>query len=465
MHITHRRDTAWIRNRIGHRFHASLRPDTTPHTGGISLTDIDLDHASGPPAEDLPSPGIRTDAAPPGGSGNEAAGEQDPSEVLRQAKEHAYEQLRQSEERLRLALESAEMGAWELDLRSGDAPVRSPRHDRIFGYDEPLDDWSLEIFLDHVHPDDRESVRWKYRDALREGTWGFECRIIRADGELRWIAARGEFFHDAERRPIRAIGTVKDITDRKRTERTLRELNETLEERVAKRTAALVRSEERLRRAASKLTMAEQEERRRISQILHNDLQQQLHGVQMKLKIARRKAQTGASAEALRELDEAREWIERGVKTTRQLTVDLSPPVLESEGLAEMLGWLVSQMREMHGLEVRLVAERDVRLPDEDMRVLLFQIVRELLFNVVKHAGTERATVELRRTDEGRVLRIVDEGRGFDVERAAERAERGGGFGLFSIHERLRLFGGRMEIDSAPGEGTRVDVHVPGAAG
>ncbi|WP_331236473.1 PAS domain S-box protein [Natronorarus salvus] len=127
----------------------------------------------------------------------------------------------ESEERLRLALEAAELGAWELDLRTGESPVRSPQHDRIFGYEEPLEDWSVDRFLEHVHPEDREAVERLFDDAFETGEWTFECRIVRADGEERWVEAHGEFEFDDGGEPIRAIGVVRDVTERKERERTL----------------------------------------------------------------------------------------------------------------------------------------------------------------------------------------------------------------------------------------------------
>jgi|GEM_PF-1197328 len=130
--------------------------------------------------------------------------------------------LRQTDQRLRLALEAGGLGTWELDFRSKSAPVRSPEHDRIFGYEEPLDDWSFERFLEHVHPDDRDAVEESFDDASHTSEWSFECRIVRDDGEQRWISADGEFFYDGEGDPIRAVGVVEDVTERKELERELR---------------------------------------------------------------------------------------------------------------------------------------------------------------------------------------------------------------------------------------------------
>ncbi|WP_255192379.1 PAS domain-containing protein [Natronobeatus ordinarius] len=141
----------------------------------------------------------------------------------------AMEELRESEERLRLALEAGEMGTWELDLQTEDSPVRSPRHDRIFGYEEPLEDWGFETFLEHVHPEDREEVKRRFETAFETGTWEFECRIVRADGERRVIAAQGEFYFDDGGEPTRAVGVVRDVTDRYERERHLEDANARLE--------------------------------------------------------------------------------------------------------------------------------------------------------------------------------------------------------------------------------------------
>jgi len=129
--------------------------------------------------------------------------------------------LRQSERRLRLALQAGDVGTWELDLRSEESPVRSPEHDRIFGYTEPLDDWCFEIFLDHVHPDDRAAVEQRFEAAFETGHWEFECRIHRVDGVERWITAVGEFHTDSNGEPVRAVGVVRDITERMDHQRAL----------------------------------------------------------------------------------------------------------------------------------------------------------------------------------------------------------------------------------------------------
>ncbi|MEP0546692.1 MAG: PAS domain S-box protein [Rhodothermales bacterium] len=130
----------------------------------------------------------------------------------------AEDALRANKQRLRLAVDAAEMGTWDLDVRTGEA-VRSPRHDAIFGYAEPLPAWTYEQFLDHVHPDDRDSISQSFDAAIAAGTeWHFEGRIHRADGALRWIWARGVPHRDESGEVARFVGGIIDITKRKEAE-------------------------------------------------------------------------------------------------------------------------------------------------------------------------------------------------------------------------------------------------------
>lgn len=127
---------------------------------------------------------------------------------------------RDSEEGLRLALQAAEIGHWELDLVTG-AARRTPLHDKIFGYAEMLPEWNYEAFLDHVHPEDRARVDESFQAGVEAGDWDFECRIIRADKETRWIWVSGHVFHDHAGNKLRMLGLVADITERKGSEAAL----------------------------------------------------------------------------------------------------------------------------------------------------------------------------------------------------------------------------------------------------
>jgi len=244
---------------------------------------------------------------------------------------------------------------------------------------------------------------------------------------------------------------IEDITERKQAEDALHQLNQTLEEQVVLRTA-------QVQSLAAALTLAEQEERRRIAQILHDDLQQQLYRIQVQLLTILPEADSDPRVAA--HAQKVHTWLDDAIRITRQLTVELSPPILLEEGLTEALGWLSAQMTASYGLQVSIRAVHAFSLPDEDIRVLLLQLVRELLFNVVKHAATDQAMVELQFDEAGALqLTVSDAGCGFDVTQAM--ANKTSSFGLFSVRERLALFGGRMDIASTLGQGTSILLTVP----
>jgi signal transduction histidine kinase len=264
----------------------------------------------------------------------------------------------------------------------------------------------------------------------------------------------------------------------------LEEKGDVLEEKVAERTEALRERGAQVRALAEALTRAEQHERRRLSRRLHDHLQQLLYGMKVHAQRLRNEGPARQEREQAGILDELDAVADEAIELTRSLAIELDPPVLEDEGLLAALRWLSAQMQERHGLHVALDAASPLPAPSEEQRALLFRLVRELLFNVVKHAGTDRATVTLGSGPDGDRLRITvaDEGCGFDPEPVRRRHARSStdtpgdqppsdesqagenphtGLGLFSVRERLVLFDGDMTLETAPDEGTRVTLTVP----
>jgi signal transduction histidine kinase len=196
---------------------------------------------------------------------------------------------------------------------------------------------------------------------------------------------------------------------------------------------------------------------------MHDDLQQVLYGVHLKLKLGRDALARGAGAEAAEHLNQAETLLARATRVTRQLSVDLNPPILKNEGLRAILEWLRNQMKELYGLDVEIRADGEVRIDDNDARVLLFQIFRELLFNVAKHFGSQSAVADVRQADGQLAVTITDQGRGFDVGEAERSGVDRPSVGLTSVKERIDLLGGTLRIESQPGQGTRTTVRIPGA--
>ncbi|MCB0153488.1 MAG: response regulator [Anaerolineae bacterium] len=225
--------------------------------------------------------------------------------------------------------------------------------------------------------------------------------------------------------------------------------------------AALLEAQHRkIRTLASKLTLAEQRERRRIAQILHDELQQSIYGIQVQKYLIDMHAAPETKWQIQPYLETMTGLIDQAIEVTRSLAVTLSPPMQQSDELAPVLEWLATKMEEIHRLSVQFEGRGECRVPNEDLRLLLFQLARELLFNVVKHAEVDQARLELYEEAGQIFIAVSDEGRGFDVETMrSEQSE--AGFGLYSVKERLELFGGHLEIDSQPGQGAHLLIVVP----
>jgi len=265
--------------------------------------------------------------------------------------------------------------------------------------------------------------------------------LLRRGGEpaRRYV----DFVYEPFREPDGSVSGVivlgVDTTDRVVTREELARANRELEGRVEERAG-------QVRELARALTLAEHEERRRIAHVLHEDLQQTLAGAQISVALG-----DAARAEGL--LSEA-------IETTRRLSHELAPPLVRGGSVAELLAWVAARKRELYGLDVTIDVQGEVVVGREDLRVLLYQLLRELLFNVAKHAGTGRARVTAERAGDRVRIVVKDEGAGFDPA-ALDAARAPGGLGLASVRERLALVGGRLEVESAPGVGTRVTVELP----
>ncbi len=315
-------------------------------------------------------------------------------------------------------------------------------------------------WLGAIHEDDRKELslfgeRFRSGGESHEG----ECRYRSRDGRYHWHAFRALPRLDLEGRIEAWYGVSIDITARKEAEEQLQRWTFELEQAVASRTRSLMQSEARLRALTTELNLTEQRERKRLATELHDHLAQMLVLGRLKLGQARQLGDVkGRVADLLAETDEA---LSESLAYTRTLVADLTPPVLHQFGLPAALRWLSERMRRLD-LAVTVEADdgHDFALP-EDQAILLFQSARELLMNVAKHAGCSHAVLRLTRDDRELRLDVIDTGRGFnsDVSDAASAA--GAKFGLFSIRERMKALGGRFEIQSTVGSGTKATLVLP----
>jgi signal transduction histidine kinase len=250
-----------------------------------------------------------------------------------------------------------------------------------------------------------------------------------------------------------------ELDHRIRTEIELKRLNETLEQRVAKRTAVAEHRAAQLRSLTAQLTQAEQRERRRLARNLHDDHQQILVAARLQLgRLRHGSLNKEGRKDAVDQLDDL---LGEAIDSARTVSRELSPAVLYDGGLSAALYWLVPHKRDKYNLEMHVATDPEADPEAEEVAILLFQAVRELLFNVVKHAGTNEAWVRMSAADGDRVcIEVEDQGNGMDPDRMASEADNER-FGLFGMRERLAHWDGELKLDSSPGHGTRVTLTVP----
>lgn len=217
--------------------------------------------------------------------------------------------------------------------------------------------------------------------------------------------------------------------------------------------------QQHLRSLASELTLTEERERRSLAISLHDRIGQGLAVVNLKIETLRQLL-PGLHQPMVEDIAAL---IKQIVKDTRSLSFEISPSILYELGLKQAVAWLGDQMARQFGLRVEVHSDEKLLELTEGVRVMLYRSVQELLTNAAKHAQATRATVRLVNDADELCVIVEDDGVGFDVSSRSRYPTSAGGFGLFSIRERISHLGGRMEIESSSGKGTRIQLSVPSA--
>jgi signal transduction histidine kinase len=210
-----------------------------------------------------------------------------------------------------------------------------------------------------------------------------------------------------------------------------------------------------LQQLTLELSQTEDRERKRLAEILHDDLQQLLAAAKFHVGIlSRRAGRDGKSQEMVGQVEA---MLVEAIEKSRSLSHELSPPGLFKSDLRETFEWLARQVQTKHGLTVCLDTRERIELPSEALRAILYKAAQEMLFNVVKHAKVTKATLRLRHRGGQVWLSVSDRGLGFDPKEPGHT----GGFGLLSIRERVKLLGGHMKVRSAKGKGSIFIITIP----
>jgi len=392
----------------------------------------------------------------------------------------AEEAISHREEHLRLAVEGGNLGTWEYDLINNRIFWNSILYQLVGRNPElPI---TTETFFEYIHPDDFQRVRREVDEAVYTGSnFRNEFRIIREDGEERWLGAQGTVYQDAEGQPARMIGINYDITVRKRMEEALRRAYDEMEERVEERTRDLREKSEDLKQVniqlrdqneqilleqgwrrylSRQLVRILEKERRDLAMALHDGAGQILATLKMDLDMMESMAAPEKQAVLLNSFRKKLTDLIDFVKNTSK---HLRPSVLDTLGLLPAIRSLADQVKlQSPELEINLSLQQVPKKLDADKQTALFRITQEALTNIMKYAAAEKVHINLLHRDNTIFLTIEDDGKGFDYDKISYLAAQGKGpTGITIMRERALQQDGTFWVESAPGRGTFISVEIP----
>ena len=346
-------------------------------------------------------------------------------------RKRAEEALRKSEERLLLAAQAGKMYAYEWDIAT-DTIIRSPEYVNILGFSDAPKQLTRHQILDRVHSDDRALLIGSVDKVTPANPSNqISYRFLRPDGALIWLETRGRAFFDAHGGLVRMIGMVADITERKL-------------------------AEEALAKMSRKLIEAQEEERKRIARDVHDDYSQRL--AMLAIDVESLTEKIGDLSEGTKQelLDFHRRISELGADM-HSLSHQLHSSTLENLGLVAGVKAFCEEFAVTEQVQVEFAPENVPRSIPGEVALCLFRVVQEALRNVKRHSGASKANVRIECSGGNLHLTVYDEGKGFD----AGNHPTSSGIGIWSMQERVRLLGGRFELQSHLKQGTRIQAWLP----
>lgn len=336
--------------------------------------------------------------------------------------------------RLLCALRAGRIGVWEWDFAT-DQITWSDTHEATWGFAPGTFPGTLSAFVAAIHPDDREVVRLAIEHCRCGGTGvRQEFRIVRPEGEVRWMLATGSAISDAAGRPVGMTGVSVDVTEYRLADGARRELHRQLAD-------------------------AQEEERRRISRELHDHMGQHLAALILGLEALKESASEPHERVRVQQLQALASVIGSEV---HDLALELRPTALDDLGLPSALRHYAEQWSGRYDIpvDVHSNSPEQPRLPPA-IETTLYRIVQEGLTNVAKHAQATRVSVIVEQRNGIVQLILEDDGCGFPVDAVMNAPHTERRLGLLGMRERATLAGGTLDIESAPGRGTTLFVRIP----
>lgn len=350
----------------------------------------------------------------------------------------AEEAARKKDESLAEAQRIAHLGNWTWNIETNELAWSDEVY-RIFGLLPQEFGANYDAFLEFVHPDDREAVQEAVNRSLADPSvpYSIEHRVVRPDGRERIVHEQGEVTFDDGGRPIRMIGTVLDITERKRVEELLQ------------------RSQEELRRLSAQLLSVQEEERKRIARELHDGIGQSLSALKFLLENRLQMMGKNSAPGDLQPLESMIPMLQNAIEEVRQMQTDLRPPTLDDLGIRATLSWFCREYQRIYsGIRIEQEIEVQENEIPHDLKTVIYRVLQEAMNNVAKHSGAKGVRLSLAKKNGWIQLRVEDNGSGFDPRKVLSEERTGYGFGLTSMRERTELSGGSFSIESIQGRGT-----------
>jgi two-component system, NarL family, sensor histidine kinase UhpB len=345
----------------------------------------------------------------------------------------AEQVLRASERQFRDAFEKSAVGMVIKDLEGRIVQLNRTYCD-IVGYSK--EQLLHTEYIRITHQDDRARNSDLMHKLLRGDIPSFvlEKRYVRNDGSIVWVQNSVTLLRDYRGVPDRYIALVEDISERKE-------------------------AMDRLRALSARLEQVREEERAELAREVHDELGQMLTALSMDLSaLSRQIVKSGSQSvpPLLKRIGAMNGIIEQAVHSVRRISMRLRPDVLDRLDLVEAIRWQAKEFSRHTGVTLRFRGPRNRLNPDQETAIGLFRITQEALTNVMRHANASEGRVDIVATTDRIVLRILDNGQGFDTLDRKKRS-----FGLLGMEERARMIGGTLSIEGSPGAGTTVKVEVP----
>ena len=350
---------------------------------------------------------------------------------------------RRTERMLAEAQRVGRLGSWDWNAQT-DETTWSDELYRLYGAEPGGLEPTLEEWLNRIHPEDRDRVRRENEAAVeRGGEMRMEFRMVLPDGQVRDHQAEGEMTLDEDGNPLRMVGVEYDVTELKRTQTDLKRSLEALRETDAQR-----------RRLLARLVEVQEEERSRIAADFHDDTIQVMSAVGMRLEALRTRLRDDEDRARVQTLEKN---VTAAVARLRNLLFELRPRALDREGLVAALRVYLGHGGKHDGTTYQ-VDSALLEEPPLESRVVLYRTAQEALVNARKHSGASHVRIEIRQPNDGYLVRVIDDGKGFSPTVESEP----GHLGIVAMRDRVEMAGGWLRIESAEGKGTTVEFWVPG---